>query len=250
MSKRMRIVAWLAAFILVLFAYGWFFGVASLFAIQARYIGWKVPLVRRTPVELVDTSISTQPGFEHTFSGYSFELPWRDIDESRSKTVGSLQVVAFASGNSILIAAAGPREFAGEILKHGWDRETFANVYGAEPLQSDYKMYDLMLRTTPSSVSIFGRRKTAVANATMLVIKAIAEPAGAETGVFAIHTQHFRGFQYGSPDAGAKRITVDLLDEDGGLELKIFPKKDGPVASISQPEINRIIQSVRRVPAT
>jgi hypothetical protein len=67
MSKRKRILAWAAGFVLVLFAYGWLFGMASLFAVQARYIGWQVPVVRKTPVELADTSISPQPGFEHTF---------------------------------------------------------------------------------------------------------------------------------------------------------------------------------------
>ena len=101
---------------------------ASLFAVQARYIGWKVPVVRKTPVELADTSISPQPGFEHTFSGFAFELPWSDIDESRSKTVGKIQVVAFRSGNAILIGASGPREFANAVLEHGWDRETFTNL--------------------------------------------------------------------------------------------------------------------------
>jgi len=122
------------------------------------------------------------------FSGFAFELPWSDIDESRSITVGKMQVVTFRSGNAILIGDPGPREFASAVLEHGWDRETFTDLYGAEPLESDYKMYDLMLRTSPSSVSIFSVRKKAVANTMMLTIKAIAEPSGAATGVFAIRT--------------------------------------------------------------
>ncbi len=247
MSKRKRILIWAAGLVLVLFAYGWLFGVASLIAVEARYIGWKVPVVRKTPVELADTSISPLPGFEHAFSGFAFELPWSDIDESRSKTVGKMQVVAFRSGNAILLGAPGPREFASAVLEHGWDRETFTELYGAEPLESDYKMYDLMLRTSPSSVSIFSGRKTAVANTMMLTIKAIAEPSGAATGVFTTHTPHFKGFQYGDPSAGAKRITLDLLDDAGGLELSISPKNNGPDAHISQSQINRIIQSVRRI---
>ena len=247
MSKRKRILIWLAGFVLLLVVYRWFFGVSTMFALQSHYVGWKIPLVKKVPVDLADHSVSSRPGLEHNFSGYTFELPWSDIDQTRSKTAGKLQAVVFESGNAILIGAACPREFANAVLEHGWDRQTFTSVYGVEPLQADFKMYDLMLRTTPNSVSIFGRRKTAAANEMMLVIKAIAEPAGAETGVFAIRTQHFQGFQYGEPSVGAKRITVDLFDEDGGLELRIFPKKDGPVASISQPEINRIIQSVRRV---
>jgi hypothetical protein len=58
---------------------------------------------------------------------------------------------------------------------------------------------------------------------------------------------HFNGFQYADPSAGAKRITVDLLDDAGGSELSISPKNDGPDGRISQPQINRIIQSVRRI---
>jgi hypothetical protein len=81
----------------------------------------------------------------------------------------------------------------------------------------------------------------------MLTIKAIAEPSGAATGVFAIRTSRFKGFQYGDPSLGAKRITVDLLDDAGGLELSIGPKNNGPDARIPQPQINRIIQSVRRI---
>jgi hypothetical protein len=106
----------------------------------------------------------------------------------------------------------------------GIDAKTFAELYGAEPLESDYKMYDLMLRTSPSSVSIFSGRKTAVANTRMLTIKAIAEPSGAATGVFPIRTSRFKGFQYGDPSAGAKWITVDLFDDAGGLALSISPK--------------------------
>lgn len=108
MSKRKRILLWAAGLVLVLCAYGWLFGVASLFAVPARHIGWKVPVVRKTPVELADTSISPQPGLQHTFSGFAFDLPWSDVDESRSKTVGKMQVVAFRSGNAILIGARVP----------------------------------------------------------------------------------------------------------------------------------------------
>jgi hypothetical protein len=247
MSKRKRILAWAAGFVLVLFAYGWLFGVTSLFAVQSRYIGWQVPVVRKTRLNWLTHRFHHSQVLSTLFSGFAFELPSSDIDESRSKTVGKIQVVTFRSGNAILIGDPGPREFASAVLEHDWDRETFTNLYGAEPLESGYKMYDLMLRTSLSSVAIFSGRKKVVANTMMLTIKAIAEPSGAATGVFASRTSRFKGFQYGDPSAGAKRITVDHLDDAGELELSISPKNNGPDGRSSQPQINRIIQSVRRI---
>ena len=80
------------------------------------------------------------------------------------------------------------------------------------------KMHELMLGTTPRSVSIFSAKNRAIGAAMMLTMKAIAEPPAAESGLFAIHSPRFQGFQYGDP-AASKRTTVSLFDQEGELEF-------------------------------
>lgn len=49
MSNPKRTLFILAASGLLCGAYLWFFGVATMFALEARYVGWKTPVVNKTP---------------------------------------------------------------------------------------------------------------------------------------------------------------------------------------------------------
>jgi len=75
MSKRVPFLIGLGGLLLLSVLYVWFFGVATMFAVEARYFGWKAPVVKRTPVELSDLSVSQAPGRKLTYFGYEFEVP-------------------------------------------------------------------------------------------------------------------------------------------------------------------------------
>lgn len=122
---------------LLCLTYLWFFGVATMFALETRYVGWKMPIVKRTPTELPDQSITQASGQNLSYFGYEFEVPW-EIDEAKSKQVGQMQLVALRSGNSLLVSRMAPKEFVKDFLSTGKaDPAGLRNLYGEEVLQSD-----------------------------------------------------------------------------------------------------------------
>jgi hypothetical protein len=100
----------------------------------------------------------------------------------------------------------------------GWIEERLPKYTAMNRCNLITKMHELMLGTTPRSVSIFSAKNRAIGAAMMLTMKAIAEPPAAESGLFAIHSPRFQGFQYGDP-AASKRTTVSLFDQEGELEF-------------------------------
>jgi len=65
------------------------------------------------------------------------------------------------------------------------------------------------------------------------------------SGLFLIETEEFRGFQFGDPAKAHGEILDELYGNDMGLEF-IFGRKEKKPLGISQPEINRVIQTVHR----
>jgi len=246
MSKTRRILIWLGATVVLAGIYLWFFGVGTVFALEMRYVAWKDPAVKRTPVELRDVSVSASGGIKIVFNGYEFEIPWQDVDEEKSKVIKTHKAIVFHSGNSILIMIATPKEFVNGVLESGFQAESFRKIYGDEPLQSDYAMYRLMLESAPQRVTPFSSRKSAVGESMMIIMKAICMPSAADSGLYSIRAREFKGFQYGDPQKRPKQIVVDLFADDGGIEFIIFQKTDGTAPIVTQAEINRMIQSVRR----
>lgn len=80
----------------------------------------------------------------------------------------------------------------------------------------------------------------------MIVMKAICMPSAADSGLYSVRSKEFKGFQYGDPQKRPNRIVVDLLADDGGIEFIVSQKTDGTAPIVTQAEINRMIQSVRR----
>jgi hypothetical protein len=107
-SKRRRIIIGLGASVVVCGLYLWFFGTQTFCAIEARWTGRRVPIVDSVPVDLADLSISSKPGDTLSFHGVEFEVPWSDIDESKTRVVGNRLDVVFRSDKSLLICLTGP----------------------------------------------------------------------------------------------------------------------------------------------
>jgi hypothetical protein len=133
------------------------------------------------------------------------------------------------------------------MKKSGLDPQRFRSIYGDEASESDYGFYKAMLETTPSQITPFVSRREAVADQMLLLFKGISVPS-AKSGIFSIQTSDFRGFQFENPRARPPRIIDDLYSNDGGIELMFCQKTDGTAPTVSQPEINRIIQSIRKLP--
>jgi len=107
-SKSKRRLLWVSAFVGLCVVYLWFFGMQTFFALYARQIGRKTPIVRSVPVELYDLSVSEVRGERISFKGVEFEVPWNDVDEQKTRVVGAWALIFFRSGNSMILCAFKP----------------------------------------------------------------------------------------------------------------------------------------------
>jgi hypothetical protein len=249
MTKRQRrLVLWANVLLVAGFSV-WHFGVAALFVLETHYLGWKFPAVQKTPVELTDLSISQVPGRKLSYFGYEFEVPWDDPDEGKMKRIGKGQLIAFRSGNVLLFSKAAPKEFVQTFLsttKVGPDK--VRSLWGEEALQSDYSLHRLILEATPGQVTLFTSRDDAVRSSMLILFKGILTPRGGESGIFRLRSDKFKGFQYGDPQTRPNSLNVEIFADDGGLSFAFAQKGQGLSPAITQAEINRVIQTVRRIP--
>jgi hypothetical protein len=127
------------------------------------------------------------------------------------------------------------------------DQRDFRQLYGDAAFASDYGFQKMMLQMTPSEITPFVSRRQAASGATLLLIKGISMPR-ADSGIFSIQTPDFQGFQFESPQNRPLRITDELYSNDGGVDLMFLQQAGGGAPRISQAEINRVIQSIHKVP--
>jgi hypothetical protein len=213
-----------------------------------RYESQKVPDIAKTPIPPTDLSISTAPHKKVTYFGYEFELPWDDVDESKDKTTGQIHVAAFRSGNAFWFSAFPPKDFVNEVMKSfKLSPQAFRQIYGDSAL-SDYGFNKIMLQMTPSEITPFVSERQATTGHMLLVIKGISIPK-ADSGIFSIQTPEFQGFQFESPQSRPFKIEDYLYSNEGGIDVMFFQKAGGSASNISQAEINRVIQSIHKVPA-
>lgn len=81
---------------------------------------------------------------------------------------------------------------------------------------------------------------------TVLMIKSLMPSKAAETGIFRIQNLDYKGFQQGNPQARKDNLVLDLYSGDDHLEIIFLQNDYHDAAGVTQPEINRVIQSVCR----
>jgi len=247
MANRKRTLTWIGSILALAFVYILLFGIQTGYAIQAWNTGRKLPEVKNTPRNLTDLSVNSAPGTRLSYFGYTFEIPWNDLDEAKSKKVGSMQVLAFHSAMAMIISSIPPRDFVKTVAGYTGGEETLRRTYGNEVISSDYSFNQAMLNATPATIEILGSREDATRGFMLLVLKTMAMPLPAHSGMYSIRTPHFHGFQFGDPRSSSGKIVVDLWDDRGGIELHLACFGTCSAPHITQADVNRISQSVMRV---
>ena len=248
MPKWARMLIAFFVVLLVCAGYLWFFGPQTVATLGARYyLARKAPLVSMTPAQLTDLSISRSPGKKLSYFGYEFEVPWSDLDDSKTKLIGdNKELIAFQSGNSLSVWHGSPRAFVNSVLSNDKiDPSTLRRMYGDEALSSDSAFYRTLLETTPEKITPFMPRQDAVSRAILLIVKGTILPRGTASGVFAITAGEFSGFQFGRPQNPSGEVSVRLFSDSSSFNFIFYQKPGGP-AVISQPDINRILQTLRK----
>jgi len=201
-------------------------------------------------VDLRDVSISQAKGERLSFMGAEFEVPWGDIDQEKTRVVNNWVSIYFRSGNSIVLCVTPAKGFIDEITKNKTpDPELFKAMYGPEVLRSDYALHKAIFETTPKQITLLTPANRAAGLSAIIMLKAIMPPT-TDWGIYNIQSQNFRGFQLGDPIRRPKRMCLELYTDDAHFEISIGQNTTSPGPGISQAELNRIIQTVRKVPHT
>jgi hypothetical protein len=82
----------------------------------------------------------------------------------------------------------------------------------------------------------------------LLTMKTAALLPSAGTGIFNLQNQSYKGFQEGNPQVRQDGIEIHLFSDEGSIEMIFSQKNYRNPAGVTQPEINRIVQSLRKAP--
>jgi len=231
-----------------------FVGVEWIAPVALSYYGArKAPAVARVvPTELKDKTVSQAPGSRLSYFGYEFEIPWNDIDETQTKLYPKDKpnrvVLVFRSGLKLIITALPPREFingiSGELKTSPQKMEA---TFGQEAVNSDYNFVKTLYEFTPDTMHHWNvSSRTFSRDAMLLILKSLATAKSAESGIFKVQNQDFEGFQQGDAQARENGVVVNLYSDDGSVELIFTNQNYRAAAGVTQPEINRIIQSLHK----
>jgi hypothetical protein len=243
-----RILIALFVVLLLGVAYLWFFGFQTLILLEARYLTRKAPAVRLAPAQLTDSAISRSPGRKLSYFGYEFEVPWNDMDEAKSGPIPDTNkaMIVFQSGNSLSVWHGSPRAFLNQVLSNDKiDQNTLRRILGDEALQSDFALYRTILQMTPDKMTPFESQSDAANQALLVLVKGFCMPPGSESGVFAVSAGEFSGFQFGRPANPSGEVSVRLFSPTSSLNFIFVHTAGGPTV-ISQPDINRILQTLHK----
>ena len=220
------------------------------------YAAHKAPRIARVvPTNLTDQSLSKAPGKKHSYFGYEFEIPWTDLDESQTKLYPMDKPekhkadLHFRSGLRLLITAIPPREWAKDLptdLKVS--PEVIEAAFGHETMKSDYSFIKALYEFTPDKMNHWEFSQQGLnRDEFLLIIKSIALPKAAESGIFNLQNQSYRGFQQGNPQVRPDEIVLELCSDEGSIEIIFLQKGWRNSPGVRQPEINRIVQSLHKI---
>jgi hypothetical protein len=214
------------------------------------------PIARIVPTELKDKSTSQVPGTELSYFGYQFEVPWCDLDDTQTKLFPKDKPTKnkvdlhFSSGLRLVFTALPSREFANGLPENfKVSPQAIESVFGRDTMKSDYSFLKAVYEFTPDRMHHWAFSQRGLnRDEFLLIIKSIVPVKAAETGIFNIENQSYKGFQQGNPQVRQDGIIVNLYSDEGGVEMIVLQKDYKSSTGVTQREINRIIQSLRKAP--
>jgi hypothetical protein len=193
--------------------------------------------VNAVPSDLQVLSVSQAPGTKMRYFGYEFEVPWSDVKDAERKPFAikssdsDSASVRFRSGLTMLITAA-PTDAA----------------------SSNYAVVKMIYGFSPNTMRIWPPSPTAqYRNLELFIGKSaiLSNPLStqAATGIFKLERGAYKGFQLGNPQVRPDKLRVQLYSDEGSFEITFLQTGYEDPSGVTQPEINRIVQSLRKVAA-
>jgi len=216
-----------------------------------------IPITRVLPTDLNDKSIAQAAGTKLSYLGYDFDVPWADLDDSKTelfpkhKPEKTMARLHFRSGLQVVVLTGPPHSFYDQFTHEvQMTPQAFAAVFGPEATTSDYEFMRRVLEFSPDRIPHW--RATSVTQSraqVMLLAKSLIPASSAETGIFNLRGASCQGFQQGKPGdprTSQYGVLLSLYSDGGGVEMFIAEKYYAAAGGVTQPEINRIVQSLHR----
>jgi len=209
-----------------------------------RYQYRDVPEVWRKPVPLPDLSVSPVPHKKILWMGYQIELPWDDVDVEKDFPQLRVHDVHFRSGNGVAFSVKDLLRDAVNQLQ-GKAKEQTAKLLG----QVDtYALHLEIVEITPYQITPFLSRDELGRDVFLLGMKQLLPKS--DSGILEFQTPDFRGFQFEGKQTRPTEIVDELYAPDASIEIHFSERGPGLAPALTQPEINRVLQSIHKVSAT
>jgi len=216
-----------------------------------------VPVTRILPTDLTDTSISKAAGTKLSIGGYDFEVPWTDLDDSKTelfpknKPEKTMARFRFRSGLDLAVFSAPPHSFYDQFTKEvKMSPEAFAAAFGSRASTSDYEFVKQVFEFSPDTIPHWTTTSAVQSRVMVLLLtKSIVPIKSAQTGIFNLRNARYEGFQQGNPhDSKTSKdgLLLSLYSDDGDIEILIAEKDYTTLGGVTQSEINRIVQTLHR----
>lgn len=246
MSTLTKVLIGLGCVVVLCMLYLWFYGVQTLVGFEARGLSRSQPVVNRRLVELKDLSVPPGPATKFSALGYEFDLPWNheSVGIKENNRIG----ISFNNAHSLLLTSGPPNPMLDAMIaQQQTTRQNLAPVYGKEAVRSDYDFKKAILSATPDKVSLRNSKGKAFRLGMQIAMKQAIAPQLSGKEFFLLKSEEFRGFQYGAPEDQLYDLEIELYSPDTRLEIH-FNRDTGGAAPVTQAEINRVMQSLHKVP--
>jgi hypothetical protein len=248
MSVRPTLLVGASVFAALALFLVWLFGVQAFVMWEARNVGRKAPGVWATPVPLTDTTVSQPQGAPVSYCGYTFNIPWTDLNTGRSgPSDGSTAFLVFRSNHAVVLMTSPANVLVDSMSNSAPGRRNRDIVFGAEMPRTDYEFKLAALSLTPARFAWFTPKREAIRDFILLMSKAMDMQPKSGADIFRFETPQFRGFQIGKPGTAAQIVQLELYSRDAQLKF-IFGEPQASPPTVSQADINLIVHTIR--PAT
>jgi hypothetical protein len=203
------------------------------------------------PRPLTDTAISIADGTTLSYYGYTFEVPWKDIDKERNE--GSTVEVLFKTGQ--VIKFNNPSYFNSNPItsfSSHLDQSTFRQAFGTGVHESKYEQFGAVISAVPSKLSPLCSHTDFARIRTLLEIKGLwFEHSAAASDIFSFETKDYRGFENSGLAHGWQNVVLHLFDKrDQHWFSILIAGDDRSGGKLKQAEVNRVIDSFREAPSS
>jgi hypothetical protein len=175
---------------LILFsAYMWGFQTPVYFKLRHEAKKTRI-ILDYTPTRMQPVDPNPDSGMALSHRGITLEVPWKDLNEDKSRVVGTWAIFAFDSGPIVTLCRPFKNDIRSAVEKEFGGPKAIEAVFGPEAVRSDFAFHLAVLQESTTKMRPWMNRQEAVRPRMILSIKAISSTGG-ETGLYKVAANDF-----------------------------------------------------------